>query len=360
MIMLLPVERWINDNMLFVILLFGWLYLTYWVNRRYTIPLLLDNKNRQLIKPLIIFTISIVITYLLARFQVDNPSMAALRRPAQKVFEEMGDSLNLGQSHSQGGGAGGGAGRINNGGGGGNNILRKPIKLHQQAVWFLFVVVTTFSAVVSLLSEISRQIVERQSVEFEKKKAELALYKAQINPHFLFNTLNTLLGMVITKSERTEEAFVQFANLMRYMYSNANEDMIPLQTEVEYINQYVELQRYRLNEHTQIEITQGEEVDLNRCQIAPMLLITFVENALKYGVSPHHDSLIKIGIDLLDDVLHFTVKNPIFESESVESRKGIGIANCKNRLELLYRNNYTLIIDKSDGTYFVSLTIKMK
>ncbi len=197
----------------------------------------------------------------------------------------------------------------------------------------------------------------RQSVEFEKKKAELALYKAQINPHFLFNTLNTLLGMVITKSDKTEDAFVQFATLMRYMYSNSDKDMIPLQTELEYITQYVDLQRYRLNENTTVDISLCDEAEASKYQIAPMLLITFVENALKYGVSPHQRSDIKIDVSLQDGVMRLMVQNPIFESST--KGKGIGIANCKSRLELLYHGNYTLVIDQSEKSYYVSLTIKL-
>ena len=88
------------------------------------------------------------------------------------------------------------------------------IKLQQQAVWFLYVVVIAFSAAVGLLTQLYHQIMERQAVEFEKKKAELALYKAQINPHFLFNNLNTLYAMVVTESPKTEDAFIQFINLI--------------------------------------------------------------------------------------------------------------------------------------------------
>ena len=103
-------------------------------------------------------------------------------------------------------------------------------------------VVTTFSMAVGLLTELYRQRMHRQAVEFEMKKAELALYKAQINPHFLFNNLNTLYGMVVTASDKTEEAFMQFISLMKYMYTNHSKDKIPISTEIEYIRQYIALQ----------------------------------------------------------------------------------------------------------------------
>ncbi len=105
------------------------------------------------------------------------------------------------------------------------------IKLQQQAVWFLYIVVMTFSMAVGLLTQLYHQIMERQAVEFERKKAELALYKAQINPHFLFNSLNTLYAMVLTGSAQVEDAFTQFIGLMKYMYANNTKDKIPVCTE---------------------------------------------------------------------------------------------------------------------------------
>lgn len=233
-------------------------------------------------------------------------------------------------------------------------------RMLEQAVWFLYVVVTTFSVVVALLSELNQQIVARQSIEFEKKKAELALYKAQINPHFLFNTLNTLLGLIITKSDQAEEAFIQFSNMMKYMCNNSTQDHVGVVTEIDYIEQYIELQRYRLNQHTQIDFSHSGDSSSSQCVIAPMLLITFVENAIKYGASSHLMSKIEIKITIEKGVLHLTSTNPILPHQT-ESNKGagIGIANCRKRLELLYPTKHTLLIGENNGKYDVSLTIKL-
>mgnify|MGYP000603399381 CR=1 FL=1 len=95
-----------------------------------------------------------------------------------------------------------------------------------------------------------RQILSKQEIEAEKNKAELALYKAQINPHFLFNTLNALYGLVLTKSDKTESAFIKFSNILKYMYAQTTSDLISISNEVEYIRQYVDLQSLRLNKHT--------------------------------------------------------------------------------------------------------------
>ena len=118
-------------------------------------------------------------------------------------------------------------------------------------------------------------------IEAEKNRAELALYKAQINPHFLFNTLNALYGLVLTKSDKTESAFIKFSNILKYMYAQTTMETISINNEVEYIRQYVDLQSLRLNKHTQVVFET--QIDDEHAKIPPMILITFVENTFKYG-----------------------------------------------------------------------------
>ena len=247
MIMLLPIERWLTSNMVFVCILVGWLYIVYITNRCLTVPFMFRRK-KYLVWSLVILILMIVITWLITQYQLDMPRH--FRRPP------------------------GGRPRPN----------ESSLRLHQQGVWFLFLVVTVFSLAMGLLTELFRQIMARHEVEFEKKKAELALYKAQINPHFLFNSLNTLYGMVVTQSEKAEAAFMQFIQLMKYMYSNASKDFIPVQTEIEYIRQYIEMQKYRMNEYTRIHFSYTDDKGTPDAVIAPMLLITFVENAIKHAL----------------------------------------------------------------------------
>ncbi len=323
LIMMLPIDKWLESNMFFVILLFVWLYVLYFANRSKTVPLLFNGKSDR-VKAIVIFVISVVFTHLMARYQFEHP---------QYVIHP---PINLRPHPSP------------------------TARIQQQGVWYLYVLVTTFSVVVTLLSKLHQQIIAHQSMEFEKKKAELALYKAQINPHFLFNTLNTLFGLIITKSEDAEDAFIQFTNLMKYMCTNSAQDKISLSTEIEYIEQYIDLQRYRLNKHTEVEFSYADTERQSGLQIAPMLLITFVENALKYGASSHEQSKIKISITVENKVLHLTTQNPIL-TQPVEKERGsgIGITNCKNRLELLYPQNYKLLISDNESNYNVSLTIKL-
>ena len=322
MIMLLPIERWLTSNMVFVCILVGWLYIVYITNRCLTVPFMFRRK-KYLVWSLVILILMIVITWLITQYQLDMPRH--FRRPP------------------------GGRPRSN----------ESSLRLHQQGVWFLFLVVTVFSLAMGLLTELFRQIMARHEVEFEKKKAELALYKAQINPHFLFNSLNTLYGMVVTQSEKAEAAFMQFIQLMKYMYSNASKDFIPVQTEIEYIRQYIEMQKYRMNEYTRIHFSYTDDKGTPDAVIAPMLLITFVENAIKYGVSSYKESDIYIAVKIENGDLLFAVRNPVM-TEPAEGKKGIGISNCRKRMDLLYPNRHTLEIKQENGIYSVTLTLKLK
>lgn len=229
-------------------------------------------------------------------------------------------------------------------------------RLQTQGVWFLTLTVTGYCFSNNLLTEVFRQSLSKQRAETEKKRAELALYKAQINPHFLFNTLNTLYGLLITRSEQTEASFEEFIDLVRYMYRNATREYIPVGEEVEYIGHYVALQSLRLNDRT--KVTFQSDVENPAASIPPMLLITFVENAFKYGVSSDRGSFIRITMQEKGGRLLFTVENPVCVREHKDSEK-MGIENCKKRLDLLYPHNHDLRITTDDGVYRVELHMNL-
>lgn len=228
--------------------------------------------------------------------------------------------------------------------------------MRTQTIWFFYLVVTGFALAIELTFELFRQILSRQELEAEKNRAELALYKAQINPHFLFNTLNTLYALTLSKSDHAESAFVKFSNILRYMYTQADQEMIPLADEWEYIRQYVDLQRLRLNSHTQIEL--NEKIDNKRTLVPPMLFITFVENAFKYGISSENDCIIRITLRLCNEKLYFTTENAVMRQRE-ESTPGIGIENCRKRLRLLFPHRFELQTVEEKGIYHVRLTIQL-
>lgn len=229
--------------------------------------------------------------------------------------------------------------------------------MRAQTVWFFFLVVTGFSLSIELIFELFRQILSKQEIEAEKNKAELALYKAQINPHFLFNTLNALYGLVLTKSDKTESAFIKFSNILKYMYAQTTSDLISISNEVEYIRQYVDLQSLRLNKHTKVVFET--EMDDEQIQIPPMILITFVENSFKYGVSSDTDCTILIRIIVKEGLLNFETENMIMKKNH-KNPHAIGIDNCRKRLELLYPSRFALITKEENGCFKTYLNIQLR
>ncbi|MGL4412020.1 MAG: sensor histidine kinase [Bacteroidales bacterium] len=197
---------------------------------------------------------------------------------------------------------------------------------------------------------------EKQSIEIEKNKAELALYRAQINPHFLFNTLNTLYGLIINKSNKAENVLVKITDILHYMYNDASKEKIPLENEFVYIKDYIDLQKFRLPSNVQVDYNNS--YDNGSILIAPMILITFIENTFKYGISVKEDCLIKINIEVRNDELIFESINKNYKSLNVEN-KGIGIDNCKKRLKSIYPNNYKLDIREENQMYYVKLQLKL-
>ena len=327
MIYLLPIERWLENNLLFVCLLVAWLYIVYCVNRVFTIPSLFKDR-RHLMWAVLVVLAMIGITYLLSQYKMEfhfqrQPSGPPAGGPPQRTFSPM------------------------------------KFRLHQQAVWFLFVIVMTFSSAIGLLGQLYRQRARQQELEMAKNKAELSLYKAQIDPHFLFNTLNTLYSMVVTQSPKTEDAFMQFIDITRYIYNNANQDSVAIDDEAHYLQQYIDLQRNRLNECTTVNFAYRNDGRHPGLTIAPMLLITFVENALKYGVSTSVDTLIDIDMQVADGVLHLTTSNPIRIKPKDENHVGIGIENSRKRLELIYGSGYSLDINETPDHFDLHLTINL-
>ena len=210
-----------------------------------------------------------------------------------------------------------------------------------------------------MLNEAFRQRLAREEVEYERNKAELALYKAQINPHFLFNTLNTLYGLLITHSNKTEAMLERFINLTKYMYNNANHEFVALAEEVDYISQYIDLQKLRLNEYADVCFTHL--VADGNMPVPPMLLITFVENAFKYGISSNEPCFIRIRLTQQRGMLCFEVENSVFERD-VKNSKRMGVENCRRRLSLLYPGRHRLDFGRSrnNNTFHVRLELKNK
>jgi hypothetical protein len=214
------------------------------------------------------------------------------------------------------------------------------------------VLVYLIGVVSSLLFAINNRL---RKVEKEKMQSELSFLKAQINPHFLFNTLNSIYALAIKKSDQTANAVVQLSELMRYIITNANDDVITLDKEINYINNFIELQKTRLGNTVIINYdVKGNQY--GKC-ITPLILISFIENAFKHGVNPNQDSEIKIKISILEEELHLFVSNNKVKSNPSES--GIGLQNTIERLTHLYPDTHELTIEDNPETYTVKLKIKV-
>jgi len=189
----------------------------------------------------------------------------------------------------------------------------------------------------------------------EKMQAELSWLKAQINPHFLFNTLNSIYSLALAKDERTADSIIQLSELMRYIMHNANQDEIRLEKEINYINNYIALQRSRLGD----TVTIRYEVEGNSIgkTIAPLILISFIENAFKHGVNPEENSEIDIQIAITDtDLTLRCVNNKVY---SVQSDSGIGMQNTRERLKMLYADRHEVTVTEDDGSYTIQLKLQI-
>ena len=313
-----PVERWWGTYPLFFCSFVGWLYVTYFLYKYFIVPrLFIKGKKRTIAVAAIL--LSLAVTFLFSAYEITSP--------LYHIHQEQ------------------------------RQLYPYPIwgiRQNQQAIWLHYILVVIFCFAVGMLKEVYRQKLARAEMEYERNKAELALYKAQINPHFLFNTLNTLYGLLITQSDKMEITLERFINLTKYMYNNTNREFIALAEEVDYIGQYIALQQLRLNELADIRFTH--EVEREEMPIPPMMLITFVENAFKYGISSDDPCFIHIQLNQRTEKLCFEVVNSTFGREAGHSAR-MGITNCRRRLELLYPEHHRLEIEQEHGLFRVRLEL---
>ncbi len=214
------------------------------------------------------------------------------------------------------------------------------------------VLVFIIGTIVSLLLSIRKRL---ETAENEKVQAELSLLKAQINPHFLFNTLNNIYSLALTNDERTADSVIQLSEIMRYIMENSNENIISLTLEISYLNNYISLQKSRLGNTAKIRYSVNG--DLNGKNIAPLILISFIENAFKHGVNPDENSEIDLQISITDTELRLRVSNN--KVSTVQTEHGLGMRNTIDRLELLYPQKHQLSITETKESYTVELMLQL-
>lgn len=221
----------------------------------------------------------------------------------------------------------------------------------------LFFMIWSLSTAIQIIRQ--WRITERRAAQAEagKANAELSFLKAQINPHFLFNTLNNIYSLAVTGSPHTPGAILKLSGMMRYMTDEASRDFVSLEEEIECISNYIDLQRIRLN--TQVSINFSVSGNTPGKEIAPLVLMTFIENVFKYGISSHESSEIIIKLFTGEQSVDFFCQNRIFSSKQKAGRTGIGISNTRKRLEHLYPSGHTLSIISKDDLYTVHLSLQL-
>jgi two-component system, LytTR family, sensor kinase len=221
----------------------------------------------------------------------------------------------------------------------------------------MFLLILVISGGIKIINEWFRTERRNQEIEREKATTELTLLKSQVNPHFLFNTLNNIYSLAVTNNPETAGSVMKLSSIMRYVLDEAKSNYVPLSKEILFIENYIALQSVRLTDKSTIKFI-NEPVSSDK-QIAPLLLIAFVENAFKYGVSTHIPSEIDIELHEKGNQLNFRVKNQIMNVQGNMTNTGIGLTNTKRRLELLYPGKHSLQIKNEGGTFEVILMIDL-
>ena len=203
-------------------------------------------------------------------------------------------------------------------------------------------------------SEIKQQLKEEKAKNTE---AELAWLKNQINPHFLFNTLNNISSLCQIDADSAQDAIAQLSDLLRYAMYETNKKMVPIEGEVEFMRNYISLMKLRCNEKT--EVTTSFDIKQNM-EIAPLLFISLVENAFKHGVSSSRPSTIDIRLLQNENELIFNCDNTNFPKDDADrSGSGIGLENTRRRLDLMYTGRYTWDQSLEDDIYHVRITLNI-
>ena len=224
---------------------------------------------------------------------------------------------------------------------------------------FLFLLILVISGGIKIINQLFRSERRNEEIEREKATTELALLKSQINPHFFFNTLNNIYSLAVTNSPGTAPAVMKLSSIMRYVLDDSRNTYVPLNKEILFVENFIALQKDRLTDKVTVQFSCEGNTDDK--QIAPLLLIAFVENAFKYGVSAHQPSVITIAMKISGTQLDFTTNNQKFQTSMMGiSNTGIGLRNTRRRLELLYGDKkHSLHIDDDNNAFHVHLILDL-
>jgi len=239
--------------------------------------------------------------------------------------------------------------------------IQQKLITHQYWYFFFTFIIAGSSTIFKIVSDWIRYQRDRRDLQTQTMQSELKFLKSQINPHFLFNTLNNLYALTLKKSDKAPEIVIKLSEMMRYMLYECNERRVPLSKEVNYIRNYLDLERLRQGENIEIkfEITGR----MNDQKIAPLMFIPFLENSFKHGLNNHlSKGFVTINLNVEEKEIQFDIENSKAESlPAIEHRRsgGIGLVNVRRRLNLLYPDHYQLEIRDNPNTYGVFLSLDL-
>lgn len=319
----IPIQFWIKQAVLFLLLL-----LVFYVNSSILIPrLLLNNKYLWFIVLNVFGTI--VVSYIVQQVEL-----------AIHMHEHMDKAFKAAKNSG--------------------SYLRKEDKFDYFSM-LCAMMVLGISTSLTAVQNWQKDIQLRETLEKEKLNSELSFLKAQINPHFFFNTLNNIYALTIIDVEASREALHKLSRMMRYVLYETQNSTVLLSHELSFIEDYIQLMRLRLTEKVTIEFNRPGV--LSDMPIAPMILLPFVENAFKHGVSSLKESYITITVNQEGNQLFLEVVNTLFEQkkEGLDESNGIGLVNTRRRLDILYPEKYDLSIkeNKTDKEYSVQLKLNV-
>lgn len=234
--------------------------------------------------------------------------------------------------------------------------------IRNQSWYFVFMFLFgASSSVVKIITDWVRAVREKQELETRTMQTELRFLKSQINPHFLFNTLNSLYALTLKKSDKAPEIVIKLSEMMRYMLYECNEKQVPLSNEVNYIRNYLDLERLRQGQNVDIQLEVVGTVSDQK--IAPLMFIPFIENSFKHGLHNNiAQAFVHMRLTVDGQKIHFTCENSKGEALPVQEHRrsgGIGLVNVRRRLDILYPEHYNLKINDSPHSYAVTLSLDL-
>ena len=307
--------------------------LLFYLNYLYLVPnLLLQKKYGYYFSILFI----LILTFLVIRYQFFIPEFSEIKPPNSLNYPKIPNAGNE-MDH---------------------RIYKKDKPFFFKIVpSFFYLLIVAISTIIKTLSEFYNDQQNKLIAESQRTVTELNYLRKQTNPHFLFNSLNSIYSLAHKKSDLVPDAIVTLSEMMRYMLYETDNKSVLLEKEINYIKNYIELQKLRLNNIENISI--NIHGDTKNKFIEPMLLISFIENAFKYGTDYKGTAYVKIKITIEENILTFWLENKIENNRKDPENSGIGLTNIKNRLNLLYPNAHQLNLTTTETKYTVHLVLQL-